>query len=59
MRGHLTAARGRRSRPRCGREALLLVHISDELDSEWARDEAAEAFGGPVEVAREGAVYEV
>ena len=38
---------------------LLLVHISDELDANWARDEAAEAFGGPVEVATEGAVFEV
>jgi hypothetical protein len=35
------------------------VHISDELDWNWARDQAAETFGGAVEVAREGAVYEV
>jgi hypothetical protein len=35
------------------------VHISDELNSDSAREEAAEAFGGPVEVAREGAVFEV
>ena len=31
----------------------------DELDWQWARDQAAEAFGGPVDVAREGMVYEV
>jgi ribonuclease BN (tRNA processing enzyme) len=37
----------------------VLTHISDELDSDWAVDEASRAFGGPVEVAREGAVYRV
>ena len=35
------------------------MHISDELDAGWARDQAAASFGGPVEVAVEGAVYEV
>ena len=35
------------------------VHISDELDPEWAREQAAEKYDGPVEVAAEGAVYEV
>jgi hypothetical protein len=33
--------------------------MSDELDRERARAEAAAAFGGEVEVAFEGAVYEV
>jgi hypothetical protein len=37
----------------------VLVHISDELDADWARREAEESFGGPVEVAAEGASYEV
>jgi ribonuclease BN (tRNA processing enzyme) len=37
----------------------VLTHISDELDLERARAAAAEAFGGPVEVAAEGASYEV
>ena len=41
------------------RDAVVLTHISDELDAAWARKEGSEAFGGPVEVAREGAVYEV
>ncbi|MBA2342362.1 MAG: MBL fold metallo-hydrolase, partial [Thermoleophilaceae bacterium] len=36
-----------------------LIHISDELDELWARDEAAAGFGGPVEVAREGAVFDI
>jgi hypothetical protein len=37
----------------------VLTHFSDELDAEWARREAEQTFGGPVEVAREGAVYEL
>jgi hypothetical protein len=36
-----------------------VTHISDELDSLWARDEASAGFGGPVGVAREGTVLEV
>jgi ribonuclease BN (tRNA processing enzyme) len=38
---------------------VVLTHISDELDAEWARAEASRAFGGPVEVARAGDVFEV
>jgi len=38
---------------------VVLTHISDELDPEWARDQAEQAFGGTVEVAKEGAVYEI
>jgi ribonuclease BN (tRNA processing enzyme) len=58
-RGHLTPAEAGEhgSRARVGR--LVLTHISDELDERWARAEAEEAFGGPVLVAREGAVYTV
>ena len=58
-RGHLTPAEAGEhgARARVGR--LVLTHISDELDEEWARDEAAKAFDGPVQVAREGAVYEL
>ena len=59
MRGHLTPEEAGGHARAAAAKRLLLVHISDELDSEWARDEAAEAFGGPVEVAREGAVFEV
>jgi ribonuclease BN (tRNA processing enzyme) len=59
VRGHLTPAEagdhGRRAQAR----RLVITHISDELDELWARSEAARAFGGPVEVAREGAVYTV
>jgi hypothetical protein len=35
----------------------VVTHFSDELDPDWVRAEAAEAFGGPVELAQEGAVY--
>ncbi len=38
---------------------LVLTHISDELDLERARAAAAREFGAAVEVATEGAVYEV
>ena len=59
MRGHLTPAEAGELARAAGVRRVVLVHISDELDWDWARDEAAAAFGGPVEVAREGAVYEV
>ena len=59
MRGHLTAEEAGGTARDAGAKRLLLVHISDELDADWARDEAAEAFGGPVEVAAEGATFEV
>lgn len=58
-RGHLTpreaGEHGRDSRVR----RLVLTHISDELDHLWAKKEAEAAFDGPIEVAREGAVYEL
>ena len=38
---------------------VVLTHLTDEMDALWARKEAAAAFGGPVEVAREGVVYRV
>jgi ribonuclease BN (tRNA processing enzyme) len=59
MRGHLTPEEAGGQARGAAAKRLLLVHISDELDADWARNEAAEAFDGPVEVAEEGAVYEV
>jgi ribonuclease BN (tRNA processing enzyme) len=44
---------------RAGAARVVLTHISDELDAEWAREQGSEAFGSAVEVAREGAVYEI
>jgi ribonuclease BN (tRNA processing enzyme) len=59
VRGHLTPAEAGEhgSRARVGR--LVITHFSDEMDERWARREAERAFGGPVSVAREGAVYDV
>ncbi|HEX2416303.1 MAG TPA: MBL fold metallo-hydrolase [Thermoleophilaceae bacterium] len=59
MRGHMTPAEAGEVARAAGVRRVVLVHISDELDWDWACDEAAEAFGGPVQVARQGAIYEV
>jgi len=59
MRGHLTPGEAGGCAKGAEAKRLVLVHISDELDANWARDQASEAFGGPVEVAKEGAVFDV
>lgn len=58
-RGHLTPSEAgeHAARVRAGR--LVLTHISDELDATWAQAEARRTFDGPVEIAREGAAYEI
>jgi hypothetical protein len=33
--------------------------MSDEMDELWARREAEAAFGGPVDIASEGAVFNI
>jgi ribonuclease BN (tRNA processing enzyme) len=58
-RGHLTAHEAGEHGKRAGAHRLVLTHYSDELDPELARGEGAEGFGGPVEMATEGAVYSV
>jgi ribonuclease BN (tRNA processing enzyme) len=58
-RGHLTPAEAGDHGRRAAARRVVLTHISDELDADWAREQASETFGQPVEVAREGAVYEV
>ncbi len=58
-RGHLTPLEAGEHAARCNAGRLVLTHISDELDCDWALAQAKRSFGGPVEVAREGAVYEV
>jgi ribonuclease BN (tRNA processing enzyme) len=58
-RGHLTPSEAGEHARKAGARRLVITHISDELDELWARSEASRAFGGPVEVAREGAVYEL
>jgi len=59
IRGHLTPAEAGEHGRRAGAGRVVLTHISDELDAEWAREEASKAFGGDVQVAREGDVFEV
>jgi len=59
IRGHMTPAEAGDHARRAGAARVVLTHISDELDQDWAREQGTEAFGAPVEVAREGAVYEV
>lgn len=58
-RGHLTPREAGEHGKAAGARRLVITHISDELDPAWAQEEASAGFGGPVEVAREGAVYEV
>jgi ribonuclease BN (tRNA processing enzyme) len=59
IRGHLTPAEAGEHARLAGAKRVVLTHISDELDSEWAREEGSQAFGAPVEVARAGDVFEV
>ena len=58
-RGHLTPGEAGEHAARCNAGRLVLTHITDELDWDRALAEARRNFDGPVEVAREGAVYEV
>jgi ribonuclease BN (tRNA processing enzyme) len=58
-RGHLTPAEAGDHGRRAGARRLVLTHYSDELDAGWAQEQAEEAFGAPVEMAREGAIYEI
>ena len=57
IRGHLTPREAGEHARAAGARRLLLTHISDELDSLWARQEAAAGFGAPVHLAAEGDVY--
>jgi ribonuclease BN (tRNA processing enzyme) len=59
LRGHLTAEEAGQHGRDAGVGRVVLTHISDELDQGQAAERAGAAFGGPVEVAREGAVYEI
>lgn len=58
-RGHLTAAEAGEHAARCRARRLVLTHISDELDGERALADARRSYDGPLELAREGAVYVV
>jgi ribonuclease BN (tRNA processing enzyme) len=58
-RGHMTAAEagalGRRAQAR----RLVVTHFSDELSPDTVRADAARAFGGEVDLAADGSVFEV
>ena len=58
-RGHLTPEEAGDHGKRAGVGRLVITHFSDELDEQWAHAEAERGFEGPVDVAREGAVYDV
>jgi ribonuclease BN (tRNA processing enzyme) len=57
--GHLTPAQAGEHAARAGARRLVLTHFSDELDASWVRAEAERTFGATVELAHEGAVYEL
>jgi ribonuclease BN (tRNA processing enzyme) len=57
QRGHLTPREAGEHGRDSAVKQLVLTHISDELDTLWARKEARSVFDGPVDVAYEGAVY--
>jgi ribonuclease BN (tRNA processing enzyme) len=58
-RGHITPGEAGEHAARCQAARLVLTHISDELDWEWAKAEAQRAYSGPVEVALPGNTYTV
>ena len=58
-RGHLTPSEAGDHGRRAQAKRLVITHFSDELDPDWARAQATETYAGPVELAHEGAVYEV
>lgn len=57
--GHMTAAEAGQVATGCDAQRLVLTHISDECEYEHALAEAQRTYSGPVEVAQEGAVYDV
>jgi ribonuclease BN (tRNA processing enzyme) len=56
-RGHLTPREAGEHGRAAETRRLVLTHFSDELDGARACADATEAFGAPVEMASEGAVY--
>jgi len=59
IRGHLTPSEAGEHARRAGAGAVLLTHVSDELDAEWVAGEGADGFGAAVAVASEGATFEI
>ncbi len=59
VRGHLTPEEAGEHARKAGAKQLLLTHISDELDELSVMQRASATFKQSVDVAREGAVYEL
>ena len=59
IRGHLTPQEAGEHARAAGVGRVVLTHISDELDWTWARKQAEAAFGGAVQLAREGDRYQL
>jgi ribonuclease BN (tRNA processing enzyme) len=57
VRGHLTPREAGEHGRRAGVKRLVVTHFSDELDRDWAQEEASQGFGAPAELAEHGAVY--
>jgi ribonuclease BN (tRNA processing enzyme) len=57
--GHLTPREAGEHGARAGAKRVVLTHFSAELGVEWVLEEGALGFGAPVDVAREGATYEL
>jgi len=58
-RGHLTPQEAGQHARRAGVKQVALTHISDELDWEWAEQQATEAFGSEVKLVAEGDAFEL
>jgi ribonuclease BN (tRNA processing enzyme) len=56
-RGHMTPREAGEQGAAAHARRLVLTHFSDEMDPSWAAAEAADSYGGRVELAHEGAVY--
>lgn len=60
IRGHMTPEEAGEHAARAGAKRAVVTHISDELGDDWALEQARSGFGGDgIEIAREGATYEV
>jgi len=57
--GHLSAAQAGAIGRRAGAARVVLTHFSDQLDAGALRERAQASFGGAVELASEGATFEV
>lgn len=56
---HLSAQQAGAAAAKAGAERLVITHITPTVDREVARQEAAAAFGGPVDVAETGKTWAI